>query len=55
MEAHVGDDRQARIEMTVEIRDVKHLDKVIKSIKGIDGVLGVERATRQGVAQVARG
>src|SRR5688572_22211382 len=55
MEAHVGDDRQARIEMTVEIRDVKHLDKVIKSIKGIDGVLGVERTTRQGVAQVARG
>ncbi len=54
MEAHVGDDRQARIEMTVEIRDVKHLDKVIKSIKGIDGVLGVERTTRQGVAQVAK-
>ena len=51
MEAHVGVDRQARIEMTVEIRDVKHLDKVIKSIKGIDGVLGVERTTRQGVAQ----
>jgi GTP pyrophosphokinase len=54
MEAHVGGDRQARIEMTVEIRDVKHLDKVIKSIKGIEGVLGVERTTRQGVAQVVR-
>jgi GTP pyrophosphokinase len=49
MEAHAGSDRQARIEMTVEIRDVKHLDKVIKSIKGVDGVLGVERATRQGL------
>jgi guanosine-3',5'-bis(diphosphate) 3'-pyrophosphohydrolase len=50
MEAHAGADRHARIEMTVEIRDVKHLDKVIKSIKGVDGVLGVERARRQGVA-----
>jgi GTP pyrophosphokinase len=49
MEAHAGADRQARIEMTVEIRDVKHLDKVIKSIKGVDGVLGIERARRQGV------
>jgi len=49
MEAHAGSDRQARIEMTVEIRDVKHLDKVIKSIKGVDGVLGVERTTRQGL------
>jgi GTP pyrophosphokinase len=48
MEAHAGSDRQARIEMTVEIRDVKHLDKVIKSIKGVEGVLGVERSTRQG-------
>ncbi len=41
MEARTGDDRQARIDMTVEIRDVKHLEKVIKSIKGVQGVLGV--------------
>ncbi len=46
MEARTGDDQQARIDMTVEIRDVKHLDRVVKSIKGIQGVLGVERATR---------
>jgi GTP pyrophosphokinase len=46
MEARTDDDRQARIEMTVEIRDVKHLEKVIKSIKGVDGVIGVERAAR---------
>jgi guanosine-3',5'-bis(diphosphate) 3'-pyrophosphohydrolase len=50
MEAHVGSDRQARIEMTVHIRDVKHLDKVIKAIKGVPGVLGVERTRRQGTA-----
>ena len=42
-----GEDRQARIDMTVEIKDVKHLEKVIKSIRGVEGVLGVERsATR---------
>jgi GTP diphosphokinase / guanosine-3',5'-bis(diphosphate) 3'-diphosphatase len=46
MEARTGDDQQARIDMTVEIRDVKHLDKVIKSIKDVQGVLGVERAAR---------
>jgi GTP pyrophosphokinase len=46
MEARTGDDHQARIDMTVEIKDVKHLEKVIKSIKGVQGVLGVERAAR---------
>jgi GTP diphosphokinase / guanosine-3',5'-bis(diphosphate) 3'-diphosphatase len=48
MEARTGaaGDHQARIDMTVEIRDVKHLERVIKSIKGVDGVLGVERAAR---------
>ena len=43
MEARTGDDQQARIDMTVEISDVKHLEQVIKSIKGVQGVLGVER------------
>jgi GTP diphosphokinase / guanosine-3',5'-bis(diphosphate) 3'-diphosphatase len=46
MEARTGDDQQARIDMTVQISDVKHLEKVIKSIKGVEGVLGVERAAR---------
>jgi GTP pyrophosphokinase len=46
MEARTGDDHQARIDMTVEINDVKHLEKVIKSIKGVEGVLGVERTAR---------
>jgi GTP pyrophosphokinase len=45
MEATSGDQR-GRIEMTVEITDLKHLEKVIKSIRGVDGVLGVERAVR---------
>jgi guanosine-3',5'-bis(diphosphate) 3'-pyrophosphohydrolase len=47
MEARTGGDHDhARIDMTVEIKDVKHLEKVIKSIKGVEGVLGVERAAR---------
>ena len=37
-------DQHARIDMTVEIQDLKHLEKVIKSIRGVEGVLGVERA-----------
>jgi GTP diphosphokinase / guanosine-3',5'-bis(diphosphate) 3'-diphosphatase len=41
------EDTHARIDMTVEIQDMKHLEKVIKSIRGVQGVLGVERgATR---------
>jgi GTP pyrophosphokinase len=46
MEARTGDDAQARIDMTVEISDVKHLERVIKSIKGVQGVIGVERTAR---------
>ena len=40
-----GEDPHARIDMTVEIQDVKHLEKVIKSIRGVEGVLGVARAS----------
>jgi GTP pyrophosphokinase len=44
MEAHTDEDRRARIDMTVEISDLKHLEKVMKSLRGVDGVLDVERA-----------
>jgi len=40
------DDQMGRIEMTVEISDVKHLQKVIKSLRSIAGVVDVERASR---------
>jgi GTP pyrophosphokinase len=46
MEAHTDEDRRARIDMTVEISDLKHLEKVIKSLRAVDGVLDVERAAR---------
>jgi GTP diphosphokinase / guanosine-3',5'-bis(diphosphate) 3'-diphosphatase len=37
-------DQRGRIDMTVEISDVKHLQKVVKSLRSVEGVLDVERA-----------
>src|SRR6266852_3028027 len=48
MEARTDEDQRARIDMTIEISDLKHLEKVIKSLRGVEGVLGVERAGRTG-------
>jgi GTP diphosphokinase / guanosine-3',5'-bis(diphosphate) 3'-diphosphatase len=48
MEARADEGHHARLDMTVEISDLKHLEKVIKSLKGVEGVLGVERAGRPG-------
>ncbi len=41
--ASIGSDEKGHVEVTVEVFDVKHLDKVINSIKGVPGVLDVER------------
>jgi len=46
--AAVSEDDRGRIEVTVEVFDVKHLDKVMSSIRKVPGVLDVERL--QGVA-----
>jgi guanosine-3',5'-bis(diphosphate) 3'-pyrophosphohydrolase len=55
VEATVGDDRRGSIRMTVEIRDLKHLERVIKSIRRVEGVLAVERSAREtGGATVRR-
>ena len=43
VEARTGDQR-GRIDVTVEIKDLKHLEQVIKSVRGVDGVLNVERS-----------
>jgi GTP diphosphokinase / guanosine-3',5'-bis(diphosphate) 3'-diphosphatase len=40
------DDQPARIDVTIQINDLKHLEKVIKSLRGINGVLDVARAAR---------
>ena len=44
MEAHTAEGERARIDVTVEISDLKHLEKVLKAVRGVDGVIGVERA-----------
>jgi GTP pyrophosphokinase len=41
--ASVASDERGRIEVTVEVFDVKHLDKVIRAVRGVPGVLDVER------------
>jgi GTP pyrophosphokinase len=46
VEATSDADQRGRIDMTVEISDVKHLQKVIKSLRSVDGVVDVERASR---------
>jgi len=48
LEARPSEDRRSRIDMTIEIDDLKHLERVIKSVKTVDGVLNVERAGRSG-------
>ena len=45
MEARTDDTKHARIDVTLEISDMNHLEKVIKSLKGVDGVIGVERTS----------
>ncbi len=42
VEARTGDQR-GRIDITVEIKDMKHLEQVMKAIRGITGVLNVAR------------
>jgi GTP pyrophosphokinase len=42
MDSRAGDGR-ATVELMLEIADMKHLEKVTRSISGLDGVLNVER------------
>jgi GTP pyrophosphokinase len=44
-EARTFDDRTASIDLTLRISDLKHLEKVVKSIRGVSGVIDVERQT----------
>jgi GTP pyrophosphokinase len=37
------DDQTASIELTVRINDLKHLDRVLKSVRGVSGVIEVAR------------
>jgi len=40
------DDNRGRIDMTIEIGDLKQLEKVVKSLKKVGGVLSVERSAK---------
>jgi GTP pyrophosphokinase len=46
VEATTDEDQRGRIDMTVQISDLKHLEKVMKSLRSVEGVLGVERSFR---------
>ena len=39
-------DHRARIDVTIEIVDLPHLERVVKALKTVNGVLDVERAGR---------
>jgi GTP diphosphokinase / guanosine-3',5'-bis(diphosphate) 3'-diphosphatase len=42
-QAKTFDDHTASIDLTLRIQDLKHLERVLKSIRGVSGVLDVER------------
>jgi GTP pyrophosphokinase len=44
-EAKTFDDHTATVDLTLRIQDLKHLEKVVKSIRGVSGVIDVERQT----------
>jgi GTP pyrophosphokinase len=46
--ANVSNDERGLIEVTVEVFDKKHLDKVISAIKKVSGVIDVERVNNSG-------
>jgi GTP pyrophosphokinase len=44
IEARLDDQQRGWIKVTVEISDMKHLEKVMKSLKSVKGVIAVDRA-----------
>jgi (p)ppGpp synthase/HD superfamily hydrolase len=36
-------EKQAVLNFTIDIKDVEHLNRIIKSIEGVEGVLDVRR------------
>ncbi|HJZ12855.1 MAG TPA: ACT domain-containing protein, partial [Acidobacteriota bacterium] len=43
VQAETFPDKHGQIELTLEILDTKHLDRVVSSLKNVNGVLEVER------------
>jgi len=46
VEASTAEDLRGSIRVTVEITDLKHLERVMKAVRSVQGVLAVERASR---------
>ncbi|HEY6548732.1 MAG TPA: bifunctional (p)ppGpp synthetase/guanosine-3',5'-bis(diphosphate) 3'-pyrophosphohydrolase [Vicinamibacteria bacterium] len=44
-EVRTFDDQTAAVELVLRIQDLKHLDKVVRSVRGVAGVIDVERQT----------
>jgi GTP pyrophosphokinase len=42
-EAKTFDDSTASIDLTLRIQDLKHLERVVKAIRGVSGVIDIER------------
>ena len=42
-EARTFDDQTAAIEMIVRVQDLRHLEKAVKSVRAVSGVIEVER------------
>jgi GTP pyrophosphokinase len=42
-EAITGEDREATLNFTIDIKDVEHLNRIIKNIEAITGVIDVKR------------
>ena len=45
VEATVDPNQRGSIRMTIEISDLRHLERVMKSLRNVEGVLAVERAS----------
>jgi (p)ppGpp synthase/HD superfamily hydrolase len=48
MQVRTFDDNTASIVLTVRIDDLKHLDRVVKSVRGVKGVIDVARQSVAG-------
>jgi guanosine-3',5'-bis(diphosphate) 3'-pyrophosphohydrolase len=48
MQVRTFDDNTGSIALTVRINDLKHLDRVVKSVRGVKGVIDVARQSVQG-------
>ena len=43
IEAKTDDSRRGEIQLAVEVRDAKHLDRLLKKVRSVSGVIKVER------------